>query len=54
MEPPNISYAYVGGIRELVVQIPSMDTILMVYLIAVQVSTMMISVMYKSKFSMVK
>ena len=45
-----ISYVYVGGIRQFVVQIPSMNVILMGYRVAGQVRTMMSSIMYHSKF----
>ena len=47
-----ISSASVGGIRQLVFQIPSMDVVLMGYWVASLVRAVMISVMYKSKFSM--
>ena len=42
----------VGGIRQLIVQITSMDMILMGYWMAGQVRTTIISVMYKRKFRM--
>ena len=45
-----IIFASVGGIRQLVVQIPSMDAILMGYWMSIQVRTMMSNVMYKSNF----
>ena len=34
---PPISYAYLGGIRQFIVQIPSMDAVLMVYWVTYQV-----------------
>ena len=46
-----ISYLYFGGIRKLVVQIPSMDMILTGYWTAGQVRNMISSIMYKSKVS---
>ena len=46
-----ISYASVGGIRKFVVQIPSVHSILVGYWVVGQVRTTIISVMYKSKFS---
>ena len=48
---PPISSASVVGIGKFVVQIPSIDEILMRYWVEVQVGTMIISVIYKSKFS---
>ena len=51
---PTISYKYIGGLGKLVVQIPSMDVILMTYCVESQVSTMMISIMYKIKLRMGK
>ena len=47
---PTISSTSVGGKRQFVAQIPSMDAILMGYWVADQVSTMKSSVIYKSKF----
>ena len=44
-----ISSVSVGGIRQLVVQIPRIDTILMGYWMAGQVRTMISSIMYKNK-----
>ena len=49
-----ISSAFVGGISQWVVQIPSMDMILMGYWVANQARNMMSSVMLNSKFSMGK
>ena len=49
-----ISYVPIFGVRKMVVQIPSMDTILMGYWMTRQVRTMMSSVMYKSKLRIVK
>ena len=46
---PPISSASIGGTRQLVVQILSIDGILMGYWIEVQVMTTMSSVFYKSK-----
>ena len=51
LHPPIISTS-VGGIRQFLVQIPSMDAILVGYWVAGQVRTMMSSFMYRSNFSM--
>ena len=47
---PPISSTSIGGIRQYVVQIPSIYEILMGYWVAGQVRTMSRSVIYKSKF----
>ena len=49
---PTISSASVGGISQFVVQIYSMDAILMGYWVAGQMRNMTSSVMYKSNFRM--
>ena len=46
------SSLYFDGTRQFVVQIPSMDEILMRYWVEVQARTTRISIMYKSKFRM--
>ena len=48
----SIGSASVGGIRQLAVQIPIMDEILMGYWMVGQVRTMRVSVMYKSNLNM--
>ena len=47
---PHISYVSVGGNRQLVLQIPTMDKILMGYWAVGQVRIMMSSVIKRSKF----
>ena len=49
-----ISYKSVGGIRQLIVQIPRIDTTLMGYWIAVQVRNMIRNVIQKNNFSIGK
>ena len=49
---PHISYVSVGGNRQLVLQIPTMDKILMGYWAVGQVRIMMSSLIYKIKFRM--
>ena len=48
----SISSEFVGGMRQFVAQILSMDAIFLGYWVAGQVKTMISSVMYNSKFIM--